>query len=202
MCLSKVVELADGTAPIDMSRYRPRRLACQGQIERANRRARRLGRIGLCRLGMRMSGNAGAIQILAYVASGVGFLGAGVIIKEGTNIRGSNTAATIWCSADAGAHARADREAEAVLLAFFILAGNIFLRPLVAFIERRPIDERAAKATFEARLTSRDQFAMQSAICDSKNRGSELPGAQSRRARARRSIGIGCYSFASPRCSR
>ncbi len=35
--------------------------------------------------------------------SGIGFLGAGVIMKEGMNVRGLNTAATLWCSAAVGA---------------------------------------------------------------------------------------------------
>src|SRR5580658_17359 len=34
-------------------------------------------------------------RIVSYVVSGVGFLGAGVIFKEGGNVRGLNTAATI-----------------------------------------------------------------------------------------------------------
>lgn len=42
-------------------------------------------------------------RIVSYVVSGVGFLGAGVIFKEGGNVRGLNTAATIWCSAAIGA---------------------------------------------------------------------------------------------------
>src|ERR1700748_237268 len=42
---------------------------------------------------------AGRTQVIAYVVSGVGFLGAGAIMKEGANIRGLNTAATLWCSA-------------------------------------------------------------------------------------------------------
>src|SRR4051794_6547947 len=50
-------------------------------------------------LGERLTGNHGATQTVAYVISGVGFLGAGVIMKEGTNVRGLNTAATLWCSA-------------------------------------------------------------------------------------------------------
>lgn len=112
-----------------------------------------LGASAFVDLGMRLSGDDGATRVLAYVASGVGFLGAGVILKEGTNIRGLNTAATIWCSAVTGAYAGADREAEAVLLAFLVLAGNTFLRPLVTFIERRPIDESATEAIFEVRLT-------------------------------------------------
>jgi putative Mg2+ transporter-C (MgtC) family protein len=112
-----------------------------------------LGASAFVDLGMRLNGNPGASQILAYVASGVGFLGAGVILKDGANIRGLNTAATIWCSAVTGAFAGADRPAEAFLLAGFILAGNTFLRPLVSLIERAPIDESATEATFELRIT-------------------------------------------------
>lgn len=37
-------------------------------------------------------------RVVAYVVAGIGFLGAGVIFKEGANIQGLNTAATFWCS--------------------------------------------------------------------------------------------------------
>jgi hypothetical protein len=46
--------------------------------------------------------NEGATRIAAQVVSGIGFLGAGVIFKEGLNVRGLNTAATLWCSAAVG----------------------------------------------------------------------------------------------------
>jgi len=41
-------------------------------------------------------------RMASYVVSGVGFLGAGVIMRSGFNIRGLNTAATIWCSSALG----------------------------------------------------------------------------------------------------
>lgn len=113
-----------------------------------------LGASAFVDLGMRLMGNQGATQVLAYVASGVGFLGAGVILKEGMNIRGLNTAATIWCSAVTGAFAGADHPAEALLMCGFVLAGNTFLRPLVNFIERAPIDESQTEATFELKVTT------------------------------------------------
>jgi len=113
-----------------------------------------LGASAFVDLGMRLMGNQGATQVLAYVASGVGFLGAGVILKEGMNIRGLNTAATIWCSAVTGAFAGADHPAEAALLCAFVLAGNTFLRPLVNMIERAPIDESQTESTFEIRVTT------------------------------------------------
>jgi putative Mg2+ transporter-C (MgtC) family protein len=112
-----------------------------------------LGAAAFVDLGMRLHGDAGATQVLAYVASGVGFLGAGVIIKDGANVSGLNTAATIWCSAVTGAFAGADHAAEAVLMAGFVLAGNTFLRPLVHLIERAPIDERASEAVYRLHVT-------------------------------------------------
>ena len=46
--------------------------------------------------GMRLLGADGATRIVSYVVSGIGFLGAGVILKDDTNVRGLNTAATRW----------------------------------------------------------------------------------------------------------
>lgn len=42
-------------------------------------------------------------RIAAQIVSGIGFLGAGVIMRDGMNVRGLNTAATLWCSAGIGA---------------------------------------------------------------------------------------------------
>src|SRR5271154_5826230 len=46
-------------------------------------------------------------RIASYIVSGIGFLGGGVIIREGFNVRGMNTAATLWCSAAVGSLAGA-----------------------------------------------------------------------------------------------
>jgi putative Mg2+ transporter-C (MgtC) family protein len=105
-------------------------------------------------IGMHLNGNAGAVQIVSYVVSGVGFLGAGVIMKEGKNVWGLNTAATLWCSAAVGACAGADLAFEAVALTIFVLAGNTLLRPLVNALNRAPISERAMEATYEVRVTT------------------------------------------------
>ena len=105
-------------------------------------------------IGQHLGGNAGATQIIAYVVSGVGFLGAGVIMKQGSNVWGLNTAATLWCSAAVGACAGADLAFEAVALTCFVLAGNTLLRPLVNAINRAPIDQGATEAIYEVRLTT------------------------------------------------
>jgi putative Mg2+ transporter-C (MgtC) family protein len=44
-------------------------------------------------LGEHLSGAEGAVRVVAYVVSGIGFLGAGAIMKEGMSVRGLNTAA-------------------------------------------------------------------------------------------------------------
>lgn len=42
------------------------------------------------------------LRVLSQVVTGIGFLGAGVIMKDGFTIHGLNSAATIWCSAAVG----------------------------------------------------------------------------------------------------
>jgi putative Mg2+ transporter-C (MgtC) family protein len=105
-------------------------------------------------IGMHLNGNVGATQIIAYVVSGVGFLGAGVIMKQGSNVWGLNTAATLWCSAAVGACAGADLAFEAIALTGFVLAGNTLLRPIVNAINRIPLDQAATEAIYEVRLTT------------------------------------------------
>lgn len=93
-------------------------------------------------------GPQGAVQIVAYVVSGIGFLGAGAIMKEGANVTGLNTAATLWGSGAVGACAGGGLIAEAALAALFVLASNTLLRPIVNRINRRPVDEEASEATY------------------------------------------------------
>ncbi|WP_034992825.1 MgtC/SapB family protein [Beijerinckia mobilis] len=107
-------------------------------------------------LGARIVGAEGATRVIANVVTGVGFLGAGAIMKEGANIRGLNTAATLWASAAVGAMAGADMVAEACLVTLFILAGNTMLRPVVNFINERPIDTQALEGEFTLRITVKD----------------------------------------------
>jgi putative Mg2+ transporter-C (MgtC) family protein len=103
-------------------------------------------------IGMHLNGHVGATQIIAYVVSGVGFLGAGVIMKQGSNVWGLNTAATLWCSAAVGACAGADLAFEAIALTGFVLAGNTLLRPLVNAINRAPIDQGGTEAIYEVHM--------------------------------------------------
>jgi putative Mg2+ transporter-C (MgtC) family protein len=98
-------------------------------------------------MAMLLDGPSGAVRVVAYVVSGIGFLGAGVIMREGANVRGLNTAATLWASAAVGACAGADLIAEAALGTLFVLAANTLLRPIVNSINRQPLDVLSAEVT-------------------------------------------------------
>src|ERR1700732_5314453 len=54
-------------------------------------------------------------RIAGQVVTGIGFLGGGVILREGLSVRGLNTAATLWCSAGVGTLAGAGLLVEAVI---------------------------------------------------------------------------------------
>lgn len=95
----------------------------------------------------RLNGHEAAVEVVAYVVSGIGFLGAGVIMREGGNVRGLNTAATLWGSAAVGACAGADLILEAVLGSMFVLFANTLLRPVVDSINSKPINVKTAEVT-------------------------------------------------------
>ncbi|MFG1360039.1 MgtC/SapB family protein [Xanthobacter pseudotagetidis] len=105
-------------------------------------------------LAARVGTTTDVLRVVANVVTGVGFLGAGVIMKEGLNIRGLNTAATLWCSAAVGACTGADMLAEALLITFIIIAGNTVLRPLAGAIDRIPLNVRASELSYEVHITA------------------------------------------------
>jgi putative Mg2+ transporter-C (MgtC) family protein len=113
-----------------------------------------VGATAFVEFGMRLKGVEGATQIASYVVSGIGFLGAGVIMKEGAQVSGLNTAATLWCSAAVGALCGGGLAAEATVLTTAVLAGNTLLRPLVNAINRAPLDALGSEATYEMHVAT------------------------------------------------
>jgi len=110
-------------------------------------------------LANHLTGADGSVRVIAYVVSGIGFLGAGAIMKEGMNVRGLNTAATLWASAAVGACAGADMVAQSAALTVFVLAGNTLLRPLVNAIDRIPLNEQSSEASYEIVVMTNAQRA-------------------------------------------
>jgi putative Mg2+ transporter-C (MgtC) family protein len=94
----------------------------------------------------------GTTQVIAYVVSGVGFLGAGAIMKDGASVRGLNTAATLWCSAAVGACAGAGEMFHAVFVSVLLVAINSVLRPLSRYIDRRSLAVLDTPAFYRLRL--------------------------------------------------
>jgi hypothetical protein len=90
--------------------------------------------------------------VAAQIVSGIGFLGAGVILRDGLNVRGLNTAATLWCAAAVGALAGAGMYQIAVLGTTAVIIANVVLRPLGRGIDRQPTggDEITVGYVFEA----------------------------------------------------
>ena len=80
-----------------------------------------------------------SVTVVAYVVSGVGFLGAGAIIKDGAGIRGLNTAATLWCSAAVGACAGAGEVLAALYITALLMIINLLFRPLSRYIDSKSV---------------------------------------------------------------
>lgn len=78
-------------------------------------------------------------KVAAQVVSGIGFLGAGVILKDGANIKGLNTAATLWCSAAIGVLCASGLLLEAATGTFFVLLANIGLRAITMSMIKREL---------------------------------------------------------------
>lgn len=89
-------------------------------------------------LASRIGGDAEG-RIASYIVSGMGFLGAGVILKDGASIRGLNTAATLWCTAAVGALSGLGFYFEAIVGAVFIIGVNLVLRPISEKLRKNAI---------------------------------------------------------------
>ncbi|MDR2269876.1 MAG: MgtC/SapB family protein [Sphingobacterium sp.] len=88
-----------------------------------------LGAAAFVLLSIEIGGDATG-RIASYVVSGIGFLGAGVIMKDGLNVHGLNTAATIWCSAAVGTLSGLGLYPQAGLVAIAIILTHLIFRPI------------------------------------------------------------------------
>lgn len=76
-------------------------------------------------------------RVAAQIVSGIGFLGGGLILKDGFTVRGLNTAATIWCSAACGTLSGVGLYREAAILVACVLVTHCLFRPLCTFLGKR-----------------------------------------------------------------
>jgi len=99
-------------------------------------------------------------RMASYVVSGIGFLGGGVILREGLNVKGMNTAATLWCSAAVGSLAGSGFPVYALVGTAFILGVHLGLRPISHWIESR--------VKLATNVETHYQFRV---ICEAKDEG-------------------------------
>ncbi|MBK7410008.1 MAG: MgtC/SapB family protein [Saprospirales bacterium] len=96
----------------------------------------------LLSLEMTEGGKGDATRIVGQVVTGIGFLGAGVILHQGISVHGLTTAATIWCSSAVGCLAAAGFLEEALIATGAVLVINAGLRPLDELLEKRNREKR------------------------------------------------------------
>lgn len=96
-----------------------------------------LGAAAYMVLSLLVEGDMSPSRIAAQVVSGIGFLGAGIIFRDGFNVHGLTTAATLWCSAAVGLLAGGGHWPFALVATGMVVFVNFGLRPLVQWMKRR-----------------------------------------------------------------
>lgn len=87
-------------------------------------------------------GDPAQARMASYIVSGIGFLGAGVILKDGASIRGLNTAGTLWSTAAIGAFCGLGYLLEPLIGTVFVIGLHLILRPIADKIRKHlPISQ-------------------------------------------------------------
>lgn len=107
-----------------------------------------LGAAAFVLLSVDIGGDATG-RIASYIVSGIGFLGAGVIMKDGLSIQGLNTAASIWCSAAVGSLCG---------LGFFAQAGLVTVSIMLTHVVLRPVGQKLSSLTFIKAATTQTDY--------------------------------------------
>ena len=104
------------------------------------------------------------LRMAAQVISGIGFLGAGVVIKDGANISGLNTAATLWCNAAIGVLCALGLVIEATIATVIILTINIVIRYITIKIDRLNNKNKEKQYTITINLDKEKETILRTTI--------------------------------------
>ncbi|MGL5084842.1 MAG: MgtC/SapB family protein [Clostridium sp.] len=99
-----------------------------------------------------LDGTGDNTRVAAQVVTGVGFLGGGVILREGLNVKGLNTAATLWCTASVGVLCSGGYILFAIIGASMIIISNLILRPLGRMLYRLKQEDIEEELLFEIKV--------------------------------------------------
>lgn len=94
-------------------------------------------------------------RVAAQVVTGIGFLGAGVIWKDGVNVGGLNTAATLWCSGAVGLLAGSGHWTLGLVAVALVIVVNLLLHPVDRLINRQPIESAEVEFAYKVDVTCR-----------------------------------------------
>ncbi|NHB78574.1 MgtC/SapB family protein [Rhodobacter calidifons] len=100
-------------------------------------------------------GEVSPTRVAAQVVSGIGFLGAGIIFREGFNVRGLNTAATLWCAAAIGLLSGAGQYLLATAVTAMVIFVNLALRPLSRLLDRQPLQTTELVRSYTVEIVCR-----------------------------------------------
>jgi putative Mg2+ transporter-C (MgtC) family protein len=101
-----------------------------------------LGAAMFTMLSIMTPGDASPTRIAAQIVSGVGFLGGGVILRDGGSVKGTNTAATIWCAAAIGSLVGSGFFVPAYLSTVAVVSANLLGKPLEEAFRRQRDKDR------------------------------------------------------------
>ena len=115
-----------------------------------------LGSAMFVMLSIMVPGDSSPTRIASQIVSGVGFLGGGVILRQGASVKGINTAATLWCAAAIGTLVGSGFLVQAYVSTVAVVGANLLLRPLVEAFKQR--DEEDEIVLGDRRLETTEQY--------------------------------------------
>lgn len=107
------------------------------------------------------------VRMGGQVATGIGFLGAGLIMRDGGSVRGLSTAATVWATGAIGMLAGYGFVLEAAELTAFILLANVLLPRVGLYTRFADACRGRALYAIEVRCNARDEALLRSQIIQS-----------------------------------
>lgn len=115
--------------------------------------------------------NSTDVRMGGQVVTGIGFLGAGLIMRDGMNVRGLSAAATVWATGAVGVLAGYGFLLAAMETAVFVLLINIALPRLGWIIEHYAPENTEVERFYvvELKCAARDEAAVRTKLLQAMN---------------------------------
>lgn len=111
--------------------------------------------------------NQDITRVASSVVSGIGFLGAGVILRNGNKVRGLNTAATLWCVSAVGVLCACGLVSEAFIGTILILISNVGLRGISMLIMDKVKETQKEKCTIRISCKKKIEVVVRTSLSKS-----------------------------------